>query len=63
MKDIDIPVCLRYNEMYDFNWTTKEIDESDAEFVICHHENDPKNIKQYHKHNLTELLLHRLHRQ
>ena len=47
MKDIDIPVCLRYNEMYDFNWTTKEIDESGAEFVICHHEND---MDPYIKH-------------
>ena len=34
MKDVDIPVCLRYNETYDWNWTTREIDESGAEFVI-----------------------------
>ena len=23
MKDVDIPVCLRYNEAYDWEWTTK----------------------------------------
>ena len=47
MKDVSIPVCLRYNEMYDFNWTTEEIDKSGAEFVICHHEND---MEPYIKH-------------
>ena len=47
MKDVDIPVCLRYNEMYDFNWTTQEINESGAEFIICHHEND---MERYIKH-------------
>ena len=40
IKDVDIPVCLRYNESYDWEWTTKEIDESGAEFVVFHHEND-----------------------
>jgi len=40
IKDVDIPVCLRYNETYDWDWTTKEIDGSGAEFVIFHHKND-----------------------
>ena len=40
MKDVNIPVCLRYNEMYDVEWTRKEIDKSGAPMVICHHEND-----------------------
>ena len=40
MKDVNIPVCLRYNEMYDVEWTKKEIDESGATMIICHHEND-----------------------
>ena len=40
MKDVNIPVCLRYNEMYDVKWTRKEIDESGATMIICHHEND-----------------------
>jgi len=42
MKDAGIPICLRYNEMYDEKWTKKEIDESGASMVICHHENDMK---------------------
>jgi hypothetical protein len=40
MKDVNVPVCLRYNEMYDVEWTKKEIDESGATMIICHHKND-----------------------
>jgi hypothetical protein len=40
MKDVKIPICLRYNEMYDFEWTSREINESGATLIICHHEND-----------------------
>ena len=39
-KDINIPKCIRYNEMYDVKWTMKEIRESGAQLVICHHLND-----------------------
>jgi hypothetical protein len=31
---------IRYNEMYDVNWTLKEITESGAQLIICHHLND-----------------------
>ena len=31
VKDAGIPICLRYNEAYDWNWTTREIDECGAE--------------------------------
>ena len=49
-KDIDIPICLRYNETYDQDWTKKEIIESNASFVIFHHENDLYgNIEDYRK--------------
>jgi hypothetical protein len=34
--------CIRYNEMYDRAWTLKEIKESNADIVVCHHENDYK---------------------
>lgn len=34
------PRCLRFNEMYDVNATRREILESGAELVICHHRND-----------------------
>ena len=37
--------CLRYNEMYDKNWTVSEIMQSKANLVICHHEND---FKEYY---------------
>ena len=39
-KDINILKCIRYNEMYDVKWTMKEIRESGAQLVICHHLND-----------------------
>jgi hypothetical protein len=32
--------CIRYNEMYDREWTVKEITESKSDIVICHHHND-----------------------
>ena len=34
--------CIRYNEMYDKNWTLKEITESKPNLIICHHYNDYK---------------------
>lgn len=45
---INITKCIRYNEMYDFNWTTKEIEESNADLVICHHENDMQTYIAYY---------------
>ena len=41
-KDITIPKCIRYNEMFDAEWTYKEIVESGANLVICHHQNEMK---------------------
>ena len=40
--DISYTKCIRYNEMYDKQWTLKEITESKANVVICHHYNDYK---------------------
>lgn len=31
---------LRYNEMWDVEWTQKEIDDSQTDIVVCHHYND-----------------------
>lgn len=39
-KDIPYKKCIRYNEMYDKNWTLKEIKESGSDIVVCHHYND-----------------------
>lgn len=47
--DIKTTKCIRYNEMYDFEWTTKEIEESNADIIICHHENDMKTYQAYYK--------------
>jgi hypothetical protein len=48
-KNIKIPKCIRYNEMYDILWTLREIKESGAQLVICHHLND---CIQYQKMNI-----------
>ena len=37
--------CIRYNEMYDKEWTTKEINESSSDIVVCHHKNDWEDWK------------------
>ena len=47
--DVKITKCIRYNEMYDFSWTKREIEESNADIVICHHENDMKTYENYYK--------------
>lgn len=44
-KNIKAVKCVRYNEMWDVAWTTKEIKESGAELVICHHLNDMPKYK------------------
>ena len=43
--------CLRYNEMYDDDWTRKEINQSAADIVVCHHKNDWEDWKdrKFHK--------------
>lgn len=51
-KNISIPKCIRYNEMYDINWTLKEIKESGCELVICHHLND---CEKYQKMNIPNV--------
>jgi len=40
--------CITYNEMYDFPATLKEIEESMADLVVCHHENDMKTYQSYY---------------
>lgn len=39
------PKCIRYNEMWNKEWTAKEIRKSNSGLVICHHFND------IHKYN------------
>ena len=40
--DINYTKCIRYNEMYDKQWTLREITESKANVIVCHHYNDYK---------------------
>tara|TARA_Y100000589_G_C27128957_1_gene619751 strand:+ start:504 stop:1490 length:987 start_codon:yes stop_codon:yes gene_type:complete len=47
-SNVKLPKCIRYNEMYDFNWTVQEIEESNADLVICHHENEMKTYKAFY---------------
>ena len=43
--------CIRYNEMYDDEWTLKEINQSAADIIVCHHKNDWEDWKdrKFHK--------------
>jgi len=51
-KNVTIPKGIRYNEMYDVNWTLKEIRESGSELVVCHHLND---CEHYQKMNISKV--------
>lgn len=46
-KNVNIPKCIRYNEMYNIQWTLREIKESGAQLVICHHLNDCLEYQSY----------------
>lgn len=41
--------CLRYNEMWDEDWTRKEIDETNSDIIIAHHYNDFIRYKELYK--------------
>lgn len=41
-EEITYNKCIRYNEMYDIDWTLREIQQSNANTVVCHHYNDYK---------------------
>ena len=51
-KDITVPKGIRYNEMWDVNWTIKEITDSGCELVICHHLID---CEKYQKMNISNV--------
>jgi len=40
-----IPKCITYNEMWDEPLTLAEINESNPDLIVCHHENDMKNYQ------------------
>ena len=48
-RNIPIPTCIRYNEMWDKKWTQKEINDSKSNLIICHHKNDWEKYKELYK--------------
>ena len=53
VKEVTIPKCIRYNEMYDKDWTVQEIQESGCQLVICHHKNDWEDYQALNLPNVT----------
>ena len=47
--DVEQKTCIRYNEMYDHNWTLKEMYSTRPDLVICHHENDMMEYLEHFK--------------
>lgn len=39
------PTCIRYNEMWNEEWTRREIDNSQSDLIICHHKNDQEKYE------------------
>ena len=59
-SEINYNKCIRYNEMYDKQWTLKEIIESKSNTIVCHHYNDYveyrnilKNVNNHFVKSLT----------
>jgi len=48
---INIPTCIRYNEMWDEEWTSEEINKSNSNLIICHHKNDWEKYVQLYSHD------------
>ena len=49
--DVEQKTCIRYNEMYDHEWTFREINEPRPDLIICHHLNDMKEYEELLKDN------------
>ncbi|MAH49186.1 hypothetical protein CMI37_25400 [Candidatus Pacearchaeota archaeon] len=48
--------CLRYNEMYDDEWTLSEINKSAVDIVVCHHKNDWEEWKDRKLHKPVDFI-------
>lgn len=46
---IPYKTCLRYNEMWDLEWTQREINETKSDIIICHHKNDYLRYNELYK--------------
>lgn len=47
VENIRHPLCIRYNEMHDVSGTLREIQDSNASFIICHHLNDMELYRSF----------------
>jgi hypothetical protein len=46
ISEVDIPICITYNEMYDKTSVLDEINVIKPSLIICHHENDLINFQK-----------------
>lgn len=51
---MDVPTCIRYNEMWDEKWTREEIDKSQSNLIICHHKNDWEKYVQLYADDINK---------
>ena len=52
---------LRYNEMWDFEFTSDEIERTNTDFIICHHENDYMKYALHYKDDLSKTFYYNPH--
>jgi hypothetical protein len=60
-KNINIPTCIRYNEMWDEKWTCKEINDSMSNLIICHHKNDWEKYVELYKNKINHNFIYLPH--
>tara|TARA_B100001063_G_scaffold138607_1_gene129478 strand:+ start:2490 stop:8312 length:5823 start_codon:yes stop_codon:yes gene_type:complete len=52
---------LRYNEMWDFEFTSDEIEKTQTNIIICHHLNDYKKYSLHYKNDNTKTFYYNPH--
>lgn len=60
-KDSGIPKCIRYNEMWDIEWTRKEINDSKSNLIVCHHLNDWEKYVKIYKNSVNKKFIYLPH--
>ena len=61
LKNSMIPKCIRYNEMWDMEWTCKEIDNSNSNLIVCHHKNDWEKYVELYKNKINRHIIYLPH--
>jgi len=49
--EVEQKTCIRYNEMYDREWTLREIKGTRPDIIVCHHLNDMGEYEEFFKKN------------